>query len=472
MSNLPASIQTIIKAKVPTLDADVRLELRKLGEPVTYFGEDNADRRNRLISLLADRDITNEEDRDPGSPTHQEIVPDNEEFWTEGSEDLLSARVNIAHYSIARTQARLETQKRQANKQDFTKTLLYRRDVNKELSKFALVGSNILSSRAISACRFSPDGGSIALGSWAGDLKLVSPESLEPQDSDISVKTYQNQLNNKLTGLDWSPSGQLLAASNSNDNSVLLFSNEKFPKSTLYGHEGRVIHTKFHPSGEYVGLASYDYTWRLWDLAKEKELYLQEGHSKEVHALGFQKDGALVASGGLDALGMVWDLRTGRQIMTLYDHIKGIVCLDWSDNGYQLATGSQDGTIKIWDLRFTSSKVNRTSISDYIFNDVPLYTIPAHDKLVSDLTFFHASDKLAASFRTELDVPTSSTFLVSSGYDGTLKIWSADNWINVKVLKGHSDHKVMSCDVNGSGDRIVSSGWDKTVKVWSTEDFI
>lgn len=67
--------------------------------------------------------------------------------------------------------------------------------------------------------------------------------------------------------------------------------------ATLQGHEGRVCRTQFHPSGNYVGSASYDGTWRLWDVEKQKEILTQEGHSREVFALAFQDDGALVASG-------------------------------------------------------------------------------------------------------------------------------------------------------------------------------
>jgi U4/U6 small nuclear ribonucleoprotein PRP4 len=47
----------------------------------------------------------------------------------------------------------------------------------------------------------------------------------------------------------------------------------------------------------YAGSASFDGTWRLWDITTQKELLLQEGHSKEVYAVQFQDDGALSASG-------------------------------------------------------------------------------------------------------------------------------------------------------------------------------
>lgn len=122
------------------------------------------------------------------------------------------------------------------------------------------------------------------------------------------------------------------------------------PLATLKGHEDRVCRVAFHPSGDYVASASFDTSWRLWDVATAKELLLQEGHSKEVYSVEFQEDGALVASGlvafsfpyrtsnhsrrrGLDAIGRVWDLRTGRTAMVLDGHVQAIYGIDFSPNG-------------------------------------------------------------------------------------------------------------------------------------------
>ena len=55
--------------------------------------------------------------------------------------------------------------------------------------------------------------------------------------------------------------------------------------------------------------ASFDTTWRLWDVTTSKELLLQEGHSKEVYAVEFQNDGSLVASG----YGIIFGLRLTTQ---------------------------------------------------------------------------------------------------------------------------------------------------------------
>jgi U4/U6 small nuclear ribonucleoprotein PRP4 len=69
------------------------------------------------------------------------------------------------------------------------------------------------------------------------------------------------------------------------------------PMATMSGHAGRIARIDFHPSGRFVGSASFDGTWRLWDVDTTQELLMQEGHSREVYALSFQGDGSLVASG-------------------------------------------------------------------------------------------------------------------------------------------------------------------------------
>lgn len=75
------------------------------------------------------------------------------------------------------------------------------------------------------------------------------------------------------------------------------FNRSESPLAIMKGHQDRVCRVAFHPSGDYVASASFDTTWRLWDVNTSKELLLQEGHSKEVYSVEFQDDGALVASG-------------------------------------------------------------------------------------------------------------------------------------------------------------------------------
>lgn len=71
----------------------------------------------------------------------------------------------------------------------------------------------------------------------------------------------------------------------------------------LTGHTQRLGRVSFHPMGDHFGTASFDGTWRLWDISTGDTLLEQEGHSRAVYALAFHPDGSLAASGGLDAFG-------------------------------------------------------------------------------------------------------------------------------------------------------------------------
>ena len=64
----------------------------------------------------------------------------------------------------------------------------------------------------------------------------------------------------------------------------------KAPKllHTFTGHLERLARVGFHPSGKVCGTASFDKTWRLWDVETGQEVLLQEGHSRAVYAIAFQ----------------------------------------------------------------------------------------------------------------------------------------------------------------------------------------
>lgn len=457
---------------VPVLDEAVRVELRKLGEPITYFGEDKADRRARLIKLIQEKpnyniDYAINSGEGNSSEEESEEEDDEEEFYTPGTEELHQARVKILDYSLEKAQTRLKLQKQAFQKQDFVKNLRHRRNINSELAKFELYGSQLIpgNTRAISSVRYNGDSSLVAAGSWDGQVYVV--ESLELQ---LVCKLNNNGHSEKVGMLDWH--GEYLV-SGGNEGSINVWKPTRTDASMVpvasikSAHSNRITKTIFHPSGQYIVSTSFDQTWKLWDITRLEspvELVEQEGHSKEVFTAAFHPDGSLVVTGGLDGIGRVWDLRSGRSIAILEGHSKGIYGVDWSDNGYHIATASGDSSVNIWDLRSFSAARQQLA----------LFAIPAHKKLVSDVRFLHkklANSRLVKPVTDENDenpeiLDYNGSVLITSSYDNTVNVWSADNWIKIKSLEGHSD-RVMSCDISGDGTGIVSSGWDRTIKLWS-----
>lgn len=98
---------------VPTQEADIKSQLRQLGQPVTYFGESPAERRDRLKRMLQDHLV--QFGRLPQfmpRNTHQYTANvENEFFMYEGSELLRAARIEIAKVSLHRAAMRVERQR-------------------------------------------------------------------------------------------------------------------------------------------------------------------------------------------------------------------------------------------------------------------------------------------------------------------------------------------------------------------------
>ncbi|KAJ3839699.1 U4/U6 snRNP-specific spliceosomal protein [Lentinula raphanica] len=471
---------------VPTDDGRVKARLREIGEPITLFGERPADRRDRLIYVLsqinhARGDDAMHVDEDSSDESDEE---EESEFYTPGSLELLEARRKIAQYALPRAQKRI-AQQLIDSKMELGRIVDIRKKVFGEVKKFAILGSQIGDERPISQVRFSPNNEILVTGSWSGTVRLWNVPACTP------IRSLRGH-SDRVGGVAWHPQATLSQSpdsvnlvSGAADCHLHLWSlNSESPLSVLKGHQERVCRVAFHPSGDYVASASYDTSWRLWDVATSQELLLQEGHSKEVYSIEFQNDGSLIASGGLDAIGRVWDLRTGRTAMVLDGHVQGIFSIAFSPNGYQIATGAGDDTIRIWDMRSLKS----------------LYTIPGHTSNVSDVRFYEANDMFfkkpptpepispdvngdiepAEASSTKTEVGTSGTtftpeeewsyrsglFFASAGYDGYVKLWSADDWQLLRTLTTDSG-KVMSVDISSNGHMIAAGTYNRNYQLYS-----
>ncbi|KKZ65036.1 serine/threonine-protein kinase PRP4 [[Emmonsia] crescens] len=484
---------------VPTEDGRVRARLRELGHPITLFGEDATDRRDRLRELLTDLEeqkeaagvATGEEGEDvlmkEGEGEETEEGEGEEEFYTAGGPELLEARKKIARYSLPRAKARVERQKEESTIPLRTH-IKHRKAIKEKLQSFDLYGSQIAGERPVSITRFAPNGQILAAGNWGGGIKLLNVPNLEER---ATLRGHTD----RVGGISWFP-GATKPESNVSESSVNLASGggegnvhlwsltQDTPITTLSGHSGRVCRVEFHPSGDYLASASYDTTWRLWDVATSTELLLQEGHSREVYSLAFNPDGSLLASGGLDSYGRIWDLRTGRTVMILEGHIREIYGLDWGADGYRVLSGSADGWVKCWDIRQVRCTggvgAHRGVVSDLRWykgtesasSYLPSISLQDQNDVAIDnpvtLSTPVGDQSSSSSLSQPVQPKKSGTFFVSSGFDKNVNVFSADDWSLVKSLSGHSGN-VLSVDVSDDVKWIASCGHDRTVKLWGID---
>nr|GEX34986.1 hypothetical protein [Tanacetum cinerariifolium] len=166
---------------VPTNDKAVRSRLRRLGEPVTLFGEREMDRRDRLRMIMARLDAEGQletlmrvleeeegagmEDGAGGGEDEGEAI--QYPFYTEGSTALLKARYWIAKESVLKAAVRLGRAKRKRDDPD--------EDLDAEINwalenakSFDMDCSEIGDDRPLSGCSFSADGKFLA--TWYGNV--------------------------------------------------------------------------------------------------------------------------------------------------------------------------------------------------------------------------------------------------------------------------------------------------------------
>ncbi|KAH6806925.1 WD-40 repeat family protein / small nuclear ribonucleoprotein Prp4p-like protein [Perilla frutescens var. frutescens] len=422
---------------VPTNDKAVRARLRRLGEPITLFGEKEMERRERLRALMVNLDSEGQLEKLMKAHEDEEaaataVPPEPEDiqypFYTEGSQSLLEARREIAKYSIVKSALRLHRARRKRDDPDEDLDAEVDWSLN-QAANLVLECSEIGDDRPLSGCSISHDGKMLATCSLSGVAKSWSM----PEVKKVSALKGHTE---RATDVAFSPINYQLATASA-DRTARLWNLEGSVLRTFEGHLDRLARISFHPSGKYLGTASFDKTWRLWDVETGEELLLQEGHSRSVYGLSFHHDGSLAASCGLDALTRVWDLRSGRSILALEGHVKPILSVSFSPNGYHLATGGEDNTCRIWDLRKRKC----------------LYIIPAHSNLISQVKF----------------EPQEGYFLVTASYDMTAKVWSSKDFKPVRTLSGH-ESKITSLDVVADGQYIATVSHDRTIKLWSSKD--
>ncbi|WNZ25596.1 AAA family ATPase [Leptolyngbya sp. NK1-12] len=272
----------------------------------------------------------------------------------------------------------------------------------------------------VRAVQFSPDGGTLAVASDDGTVKLGERDG-KPI---TTLQAHQDT----VTAIQFSPDGQTLASASS-DQTIKLWSRTGEPIATLQGHQGKVRAVQFSPDGQRLASASDDQTVRLWT-GDGKPIKPLEGHQGNVGAVQFSPDGQVLASAGDDKTVRLWT-RDGELAATLPGHQDAVRAVQFSPDGKILASASNDKTVKLW---------SRTGEL--------IATLSGHQEGVSAVQFSRDGQTLA-----------------SASLDNTIKLWSRTGEL-VATLQGHQG-PVQAVRFSPDGQTLASASFDKTVKLWS-----
>ena len=294
----------------------------------------------------------------------------------------------------------------------------------KDLSKLTLASN----SGRVNSVAFSPDGRTIASGSYNGFVQLSDVAS----GKQLRFFYASHSKHGWVGSVAFSPDGKTIASGGSDKRFKLWDAATGKLIADFTGHASAVSSLAFSPDGKTIASGSWDKSVNLWDAATGKLLTTFTGHTDHVRSVTFSPDGKTIASGSNDKSVKLWDAASGKQISTFTGHSDDVVSVAFSPDGRTVASGSLDRFVRLWDV--TSGKL--------------LATLTGHSDRVRSVAFS----------------PDGRT-IASGSNDRSVKIWDAASGKLIATLTGHLE-EVVSVAFSPDGKTIVSGSSDESVKLW------
>ncbi|CAE6501690.1 unnamed protein product [Rhizoctonia solani] len=290
----------------------------------------------------------------------------------------------------------------------------------------------------VSSVAYSPDGKSVASGSFDKTIRIWDAQSPSPIGEPLTGH------NRSINSVSYSPLGNIIA-SGSDDKTIRLWDvNTRRQLGQPITDNYTYYSVAFSPDaklvasgcGGYLSLGPSACSVQLWDVQNMTAVANPfKGHAYPVSSVQFSPDGLRVASGSDDKTIRVWDVEHGTTVVGPLDgHTEWVLSVAVSPDGSQIASCSQDMTIRLWDTRS-----GRTIGNSY----------QGHTDWVRSVAF-----------------SPHGTYVASGGTDKTVRVWDMRTGGQVQLYEEPTD-SVYSVAFSPCGQYIASGSSDDKVIIRS-----
>ncbi|MEQ8786084.1 MAG: M56 family metallopeptidase [Pirellulaceae bacterium] len=318
---------------------------------------------------------------------------------------------------------------------------------------------------------FSSDGKRLASCGWdktarIWDLKTQKSLHATPEQS------------LPISGVAFSPDGETFATSTGNwkewrtPGEVKLWETKTGRElRTLGSHPHEVKGVFFEKTGNHLVSFGSGAT-RRWDLATNEEA-TRLFAGRTITAVASFPDGRQAAFGDTTGAITVFDFETGKATLQYAGHTELVFAVACSADGSLLASLSRDGSIRLWPTAPKGSLLDLHA-GRYVVDAA--VSPDGESVLCSGTGYIKLFDLSSGSLIREFDAPqgvkhTGIAFTpngrraVSCGSDRMVRVWDVASGGELRQLTGHSD-ELRCVAVSPDGSQAATGGFDKSIVIW------